>query len=65
MRLHEYCEYPAVRYKILFHLLDTPYENDELTQLRHDSSWVFLVDDPETITGKFRVQQNTPLVRYF
>ena len=36
MRLYDYCEYPAVRYKILFSLLDTPYEDIGLTQLRTD-----------------------------
>lgn len=34
LRLYEYCEYPAVRYKILFHFLDTPYDSDELAPLR-------------------------------
>ena len=34
LRLYEYCEYPAVRYKVLFHLLDMPYESAELTALR-------------------------------
>lgn len=33
-RLYEFCEYPAVRYKILFHLLDTPYDDPSLTELR-------------------------------
>jgi len=36
LRLYEYCEYPAVRYKILFHLLDAPYEDEKLTRLRPD-----------------------------
>ena len=36
LRLYEYCEYPAVRYKILFHFLDTPYGDEELTRLRQD-----------------------------
>jgi hypothetical protein len=34
MRLYEFCEYPAVRYKILFHLLDRPYDDPELSSLR-------------------------------
>lgn len=34
LRLYEFCEYPAVRYKILFQLLDKPYEEEELAQLR-------------------------------
>ena len=34
IRLYDYCEYPAVRYKILFHLLDKPYDDKELTALR-------------------------------
>ena len=34
LRLYDYCEYPAVRYKILFHLLDKPYDDKELTALR-------------------------------
>ncbi|MDD4124862.1 MAG: hypothetical protein PHW77_03955 [Eubacteriales bacterium] len=34
MRLYDFCEYPAVRYKILFHLLDKPYDDKELTALR-------------------------------
>lgn len=33
-RLYEYCEHPAVRYKILFHLLDRPYDDEELCRLR-------------------------------
>lgn len=36
MALYEFCEYPAVRYKILFSLLDTPYEDERLTQLRKE-----------------------------
>jgi hypothetical protein len=32
--LYNFCEYPAVRYKILFHLLDTPYADSALTELR-------------------------------
>ena len=36
LQLYDFCEYPAVRYKILFHLLDTPYEDDKLTRLRPD-----------------------------
>ncbi len=34
MRLYDYCEYPAVRYKILFHLLDKPYDDKEMMSLR-------------------------------
>ena len=34
MRLYDFCEYPAVRYKILFHLLDNSYDDQELTELR-------------------------------
>jgi hypothetical protein len=33
-RLYDYCEYPAVRYKILFHFMDVPYDDAELTKLR-------------------------------
>ena len=33
-RLYDYCEHPAVRYKILFHLLDRPYDDGELCRLR-------------------------------
>ena len=33
-KLYEFCEYPAVRYKILFHLLDTPYDSEKLVPLR-------------------------------
>jgi len=36
MRLYEFCQYPAVRYKILFHLLDTPYDDEKLSELRKD-----------------------------
>jgi hypothetical protein len=36
MRLYNYCEYPAVRYKILFTLLDKPYEDKKLQGLRPD-----------------------------
>lgn len=34
MALYEFCEYPAVRYKIRFSLLDTPYDDESLTELR-------------------------------
>lgn len=34
MRLYDFCEYPAVRYKILFSLLDVPYDDPELSSLR-------------------------------
>ncbi|MCL2003621.1 MAG: hypothetical protein FWG72_06425 [Oscillospiraceae bacterium] len=34
LRLYDRCPYPAVRYKILFHFLDTPYEDDALCELR-------------------------------
>lgn len=36
MKLYDYCEYPAVRYKILFSLLDIPYESKQLGDLRCD-----------------------------
>ncbi len=36
MRLYEYCEYPAVRYKILYHMLDVPYGDARLSRLRPD-----------------------------
>ncbi len=36
MALYEFCKYPAVRYKILFSLLDTPYEDESLTELRKE-----------------------------
>ena len=34
LRLYDYCQYPAVRYKILFHLFDTTYDNQDLINLR-------------------------------
>ena len=34
--LYDFCEYPAVRYKILFSLLDIPYEDEQLTALRKE-----------------------------
>lgn len=34
MRLFDFCQSPAARYKILFHLLDRPYDDEELTNLR-------------------------------
>ncbi len=34
MALYEFCEYPAVRYNILFSILDTPYQDTSLTELR-------------------------------
>jgi hypothetical protein len=34
LNLYNFCENPAAQYKILFHLLDTPYESHELTKLR-------------------------------
>ncbi len=36
LRLYHWCEYPAVKYKILFHFLDTPYTDNGLLQLRED-----------------------------
>lgn len=36
MALYEFCEYPAVRYNILFTLLDVPYEDERLTGLREE-----------------------------
>lgn len=36
LRLYDFCDYPAVRYKIMFHLLDKPYDDEELTKLRPD-----------------------------
>lgn len=34
MNLYEYCTYPAVRYKILYSLLDTSYNDITLAELR-------------------------------
>ena len=36
MALYEFCEYPAVRYNILFSLLETPYHDAGLTELRKE-----------------------------
>lgn len=36
MALYDFCDYPAVRYKILFSLLDTPYADQSLIELRKD-----------------------------
>jgi hypothetical protein len=36
LRLYDYCEYPAVRYNILFRLLETPYSDEKLTAMRAD-----------------------------
>ena len=36
MALYEFCEYPAVRYNILYTLLDVPYEGEKLTELRKE-----------------------------
>ena len=36
LALYEFCEYPAVRYNILFSLLDTPYDDKTLTELRKE-----------------------------
>ena len=36
MALYDFCEYPAVRYKILFSLLDFPYGDERLTELRKE-----------------------------
>ena len=36
MALYEFCEYPAVRYNILYTLLDVPYEDERLTELRKE-----------------------------
>lgn len=45
MKLYDYCEYPAVRYKILFNLLDTPYEEKELCCLREQFLKSDIVDE--------------------
>ncbi len=34
--LLEFCEYPAVQYKVKFSILDIPYEDRELSLLRKD-----------------------------
>lgn len=34
LRLYDFCEYPAVRYKIMSHLLDKPSNDDRITLLR-------------------------------
>jgi len=34
MKLYDFCNYPAAQYKILFHFLDTPYDDEKLTALR-------------------------------
>ena len=34
--LLEFCQYPAVQYKVHFSLLDTPYEDEALTALRRE-----------------------------
>ena len=36
MTLYDFCDYPAVKYKILFSLLDTPYEDKKLSVLRKE-----------------------------
>ncbi len=36
LALYDFCKYPAVRYKILFSLLDTPYDDASLAQLRSE-----------------------------
>jgi len=36
LQLYDFCQNPAAQYKILFHLLDMPYESPELTSLRTD-----------------------------
>lgn len=36
MALYHFCEYPAVRYKLLFSILDTPYEDESLQELREE-----------------------------
>lgn len=36
LALYDFCEYPAVRYKILFSLLDTPFEDEKLSRLRDE-----------------------------
>lgn len=34
--LYDFCEYPAVRYKILFSLLDIPYNDERLSVLHNE-----------------------------
>lgn len=41
MALLDFCRYPAVQYKVRFSLLDTPYEDEELSALRK----IFLKSD--------------------
>lgn len=62
MALYNFCESPAVRYKILFSLLDTPYESEALSALRADFLQSDIVEEMYQLQnadggwGKFRTK---------
>lgn len=45
MTLYEFCKYPAVKYKILFSLLDEPYEDESLCILRNEFLYSDIVEE--------------------
>ncbi len=52
MRLYDFCAYPAVKYAILYRLLDRPYDDQALTALRP----AFLASD--IVEELYREQDN-------
>lgn len=44
-RLYDFCPYPAVRYKILLSMLDTPYDDESLRLMRRDFMKSDIVDE--------------------
>lgn len=43
--LYDYCEYPSVRYKILYHFFDAAYDDERLAMLRHDFQYGDIVNE--------------------
>ena len=44
-KLYDFCDYPAVKYKILFQLLDKRYDSEELNSLRIDFLYSDIVEE--------------------
>ena len=44
-KLYDFCDYPAVKYKVLFQLLDKPYDCEELSLLRKDFLYSDIVEE--------------------
>ena len=52
MALYDFCTYPAVRYKILYRILDVPYTDPVLTELRPGFLSSDIVEEMYTLQGR-------------